>query len=82
MLNSTEKGSLKINSVSRAFPTFFSLYGNKIFFCLVFFKLCYFVALVVIAFLIIIGNIREQNEIEDKIQECYQFLEEHESPTN
>ena len=44
--------------------------------------LMYFVALVVIAFLIIIGNIREQNEIEDKIQECYQFLEEHESPTN
>ena len=36
-LNSTEKGSLEINSVSRAFPTFFSLYGNKIFFCLVFF---------------------------------------------
>ena len=30
--------------------------------------LMYFVALVVIAFLIIIGNIREQNEIEDKIQ--------------
>ena len=44
--------------------------------------LMYFVALVVIAFLIIIGNVREQNEIEDKIQECYQFLEEHESPTN
>ena len=44
--------------------------------------LMYFVALVVIAFLIIIGNIREQNEIENKIQECYQFLEEHESPTN
>ena len=44
--------------------------------------LMYFVALVVIAFLIIIGNIREQKEIEDKIQECYQFLEEHESPTN
>ena len=36
-LNSTEKGSLEINSVSRAFPTFFSLYGNKIFFCLAFF---------------------------------------------
>ena len=44
--------------------------------------LMYFVALVVIAFLIIIGNIREQNEIEDKIQECYQFLKEHEGPTN
>ena len=36
-LDSTEKGSIEINSVSRAFPTFFSLYGNKIFFCLVFF---------------------------------------------
>ena len=36
-LNSTEKGSLEINSVSRAFPTFFSLYGNKIFFCLTIF---------------------------------------------
>tara|TARA_R100000781_G_C4060662_1_gene120885 strand:+ start:296 stop:472 length:177 start_codon:yes stop_codon:yes gene_type:complete len=44
--------------------------------------LMYFVALVVIAFLIIIGNVREQNEIDEKIQECYQFLEEHESPTN
>ncbi len=37
MLNTTQKGSLEINSVSRAFPTFFSIYGNKIFFCLVFF---------------------------------------------
>ena len=36
-LSSTEKGSLEINSVSKAFPTFFSLYGNKIFFSLVFF---------------------------------------------
>ena len=36
-LDSTEKGSLEINSVSRPFPTFFSIYGNKIFFCLVFF---------------------------------------------
>tara|TARA_B100001057_G_scaffold449819_1_gene491365 strand:- start:7460 stop:8626 length:1167 start_codon:yes stop_codon:yes gene_type:complete len=36
-LDSTDKGSLEINSVSKAFPTFFSLYGNKIFFCLVFF---------------------------------------------
>ena len=36
-LNTTEKGSIEINSVSRAFPTFFSIYGNKIFFCLVFF---------------------------------------------
>ena len=36
-LNTTEKGSIEINSVSRAFPTLFSLYGNKIFFFLVFF---------------------------------------------
>ncbi len=36
-IDSTEKGSIEINSVSRAFPTFFSIYGNKIFFCLVFF---------------------------------------------
>ena len=37
MLNSTEKGSIEINSVSRGFPTLFSIYGNKIFFFLVFF---------------------------------------------
>ena len=36
-LNTTEKGSIEINSVSKVFPTFFSIYGNKIFFCLVFF---------------------------------------------
>ncbi len=36
-LNTTEKGSIEIKSVSKAFPTFFSLYGNKIFFFLVFF---------------------------------------------
>ena len=36
-LNTTEKGSIEINSVSKAFPTYFSIYGNKIFFCLVFF---------------------------------------------
>ena len=36
-LNTTEKGSIEINSVSKAFRTFFSIYGNKIFFCLVFF---------------------------------------------
>tara|TARA_B100000963_G_scaffold358038_1_gene381689 strand:- start:1907 stop:3094 length:1188 start_codon:yes stop_codon:yes gene_type:complete len=36
-LDTTEKGSIEINSVSKAFPTFFSIYGNKIFFCLVFF---------------------------------------------
>ena len=36
MLNTTEKGSIEINSVSNAFPTFFSVYGNKIFFFLVF----------------------------------------------
>ena len=37
MLNSTEKGSIEINSVSRGFPTLFSIYGNKIFFFLIFF---------------------------------------------
>ncbi len=36
-IDTTEKGSIEINSVSRAFPTIFSIYGNKIFFCLVFF---------------------------------------------
>ena len=36
-LNTTEKGSLEINSVSKAFPTLFGTYGNKIFFFLVFF---------------------------------------------
>ena len=44
--------------------------------------LMYFVALVVIAFLIIIGNVREQNEIDEKIQECYQFLEKHDGQVN
>ena len=37
MLDTTEKGSIEINSVSKVFPTYFSIYGNKIFFCLVFF---------------------------------------------
>ena len=36
-INTTEKGSIEINSVSKPFPTFFSIYGNKIFFFLVFF---------------------------------------------
>ena len=36
-LNTTEKGSIEINTVSKAFPTFFSIFGNKIFFCLSFF---------------------------------------------
>ncbi len=36
-LNTTEKGSIEINSVSKVFSTFFSIHGNKIFFCLVFF---------------------------------------------
>ena len=36
-LNTTEKGSIEIKSVSKAFPTLFSIYGNKIFFFLVFF---------------------------------------------
>ena len=36
-LSTTEKGSIEINSVSKVFPTFFSIYGNKIFFCLIFF---------------------------------------------
>ncbi len=34
-LNTTEKGSIEINSFSRVFPTFFSIHGNKIFFFLV-----------------------------------------------
>ena len=37
ILDTTEKGSIEINSVSKVFPTYFSIYGNKIFFCLVFF---------------------------------------------
>ena len=36
-IDTTEKGSIEINSVSKPFPTFFSIYGNKIFFFLVFF---------------------------------------------
>ena len=36
-LNTTEKGSIEIKFVSKAFPTLFSIYGNKIFFFLVFF---------------------------------------------
>ena len=36
MLNTTEKGSIEIFSVSNDFPTLFSVYGNKIFFFLVF----------------------------------------------
>ena len=36
-LNTTEKGSIEINTISKAFPTLFSVFGNKIFFCLVFF---------------------------------------------
>jgi len=36
-MNTTEKGSIEINSISQAFTTFFSIYGNKIFFFLVFF---------------------------------------------
>ncbi len=39
--------------------------------------LMYFVGLVVIAFIIIIGNIKEQRETEEKIQECVQFLEDN-----
>jgi len=35
ILDTTEKGSIEINSVSDAFPTLFSKYGNKIFFFLV-----------------------------------------------
>ncbi len=37
MLNTTEKGSIEINSVSEPFKTFFSTHGNKIFFFLVIF---------------------------------------------
>ncbi len=36
-LNTTEKGSIEINTISKAFPTLFSIFGNKIFFCFVFF---------------------------------------------
>ncbi|MDA9745081.1 apolipoprotein N-acyltransferase [Candidatus Pelagibacter sp.] len=36
-LNTTEKGSIEINSISKPFPTLFNIYGNKIFFFLVFF---------------------------------------------
>ena len=36
-IDTTEKGSIVINSLSKAFPTLFSIYGNKIFFFLVFF---------------------------------------------
>ena len=35
-LNTTEKGSIEINSISMTNPTFFNTFGNKIFFCLVF----------------------------------------------
>ena len=35
IINTTEKGSIEINSVSIAFPTIFSVFGNKIFFFLV-----------------------------------------------
>ena len=41
-------------------------------------KLCmYFVSLVVIAFIIITGDVKEQREREEKIQECVQFLEDN-----
>ena len=40
-------------------------------------KLCiYFVALVVIAFIIIIQNVKAEREKNEKIQECVQLLEE------
>ena len=35
-LNTTQKGSIEINTVSNTLPTLFSVYGNKIFFFLVF----------------------------------------------
>ena len=35
-LNTTEKGSIEINSISMTNPTFFNIFGNKIFFFLVF----------------------------------------------
>jgi len=41
-------------------------------------KLCmYFVSFVVIAFIIITGDVKEQREREEKIQECVQFLEDN-----
>jgi len=36
----------------------------------------YFVGFVVVAFIIIMGDIKEQRERDQKIQECVQFLEE------
>ena len=41
-LNTTEKGSIKIDSVSKVFPTFFGTYGNKIFF----FLICFYISLI------------------------------------
>ena len=41
-------------------------------------KLCiYFVALVVIAFIIIIQDVKAEREKNEKIQECVQFLEDN-----
>ncbi len=39
----------------------------------------YFVALVIIAFIIIIGNVKAQREKEEKTRECIQFLERREN---
>jgi len=39
--------------------------------------LMYFVALVVIAFIIIIQDVKAEREKDQKIQECVQFLEEN-----
>ena len=39
----------------------------------------YFVALVIIAFIIIIGDVKAQREKEDKTRECIQFLERREN---
>ena len=41
-LNTTQKGSIEINSVSETFPTPFSIYGNKIFF----FLLSFYISLI------------------------------------
>ena len=42
----------------------------------------YVAGLILLGFIVVGADLNEKREIEDKIQECYQFLEEHESPTN
>tara|TARA_Y100000361_G_scaffold141692_1_gene147002 strand:- start:996 stop:1172 length:177 start_codon:yes stop_codon:yes gene_type:complete len=42
----------------------------------------YIAGFILLGFIVVGADLNEKREIEDKIQECYQFLEEHESPTN